>query len=198
IKALGESDTCSTGWDCGAYILAHHKLFDGETGSSSASKTPAEITAEKLAACAGASTCKISDDLTLSKIGDYWTTPTMTDGQWGVDPDSKILADDDNECYVNGSWEASTDGYCYGTSSQDGAKKYCESQGLRLPTVSELQTLQSTCSTNGLGCYGWFWSSELGEGNEHFAYRVNFNNGDRGGTNRGSGDSGGRAVCVGN
>ncbi|MBR1754693.1 hypothetical protein IJ732_07655, partial [bacterium] len=29
IKALGESDTCSTGYDCGAYVLAHHKLFDG-------------------------------------------------------------------------------------------------------------------------------------------------------------------------
>ncbi|MBR1753601.1 hypothetical protein IJ732_02085, partial [bacterium] len=128
----------------------------------------------KLAACAGASTCKISDDLTLSKIGNYWTTPTMTKDQWGgVDPDSKIPAYK-NKCFINGSWVKSKDGYCYGNSYYDGAKKYCESQGLRLPTVSELRTLQSTCSTNGLGCDGFFWSSELLENSERDALLVDF------------------------
>ncbi|MBR1753665.1 DUF1566 domain-containing protein [bacterium] len=31
VKALGESESCRTGLDCGAYILAHHKLFSGPT-----------------------------------------------------------------------------------------------------------------------------------------------------------------------
>ncbi|MBR1754849.1 hypothetical protein IJ732_08450, partial [bacterium] len=211
LKALGESDTCSTGWDCGAYILAHHKLFDGETGSTTPAveKTVAEKTADALSACdaASASTCKINDDVTLSKIGNYWSTPTMTSSQWGgVDSDSKIPARaSDNKCYVYGSWVAGTydesDGkyYCHGNSYQDGAKKYCESQGLRLPTVSELQTLQSTCSTNGLGCSGLFWSSELVEGDEPSAYYVGFGNGSRSSDNRGSDRySIFRAVCVGN
>ncbi|MBR1754060.1 hypothetical protein IJ732_04410, partial [bacterium] len=57
------------------------------------------------------------------------------------------------------------------------AKKYCESQGLRLPTVSELQMLQSTCSTNGLGCSGHFWSSEGAVSDEPYAYAVDFSGG---------------------
>ncbi|MBR1754087.1 DUF1566 domain-containing protein, partial [bacterium] len=185
LKALGESDTCSTGLDCGAYILAHHKLFDGETGSTTPAveKTVAEKTADALSACdaSSASTCKINDDVTLSKIGDYWTTPTMNSSDWG-DAVSTTLSNGDT---IN--------------SYQDGAKEYCKSQGLRLPTVSELQTLQSTCSTNGLGCNGWFWSSELVEGNERNAYGVYFLSGFR---QRGSRDNDSidnyRAVCVGN
>ncbi|MBR1754598.1 hypothetical protein IJ732_07175, partial [bacterium] len=177
IKALGESDTCSTGWDCGAYILAHHKLFDGETAPA---KTEAELKREetnaKLAACAGASTCKISDDLTLSKIGDYWTTPTMTKDQWGGAIKS--------EYFDNDYWS--------------GASSYCESQGLRLPTVSELQTLRSTCSTNGLGCDGWFWSSELDEGDVYVAYGVSFTYGSTNDYDRYNGKNSSRAVCVGN
>ena len=29
LRALGDPNVCSTGLDCGAYILAHHKLWDG-------------------------------------------------------------------------------------------------------------------------------------------------------------------------
>ncbi|MBR1754330.1 hypothetical protein IJ732_05775, partial [bacterium] len=33
VKALGESDSCKNGLDCGAYILAHHKLWTGESST---------------------------------------------------------------------------------------------------------------------------------------------------------------------
>ena len=29
IRALGDSNTCENGLDCGAYVLSHHKLYDG-------------------------------------------------------------------------------------------------------------------------------------------------------------------------
>ncbi|MBR1754052.1 hypothetical protein IJ732_04370, partial [bacterium] len=44
VKALGESDTCSTGLDCGAYILAHHKLWTGETNSTPVAVVPTKET----------------------------------------------------------------------------------------------------------------------------------------------------------
>ncbi|MBR1754879.1 hypothetical protein IJ732_08600, partial [bacterium] len=65
--------------------------------------------------------------------------------------------------------------------------------------VSELRTLQSTCSTNGLGCDGFFWSSELGENYERDALLVDFYDvdGDYSAA-RDGGNGHYNAVCVGN
>ncbi|MBR1754480.1 hypothetical protein IJ732_06545, partial [bacterium] len=80
LKALGESDTCSTGYDCGAYILAHHKLFDGETGSTTPTvKTNANLIAD--CKSAGASSCTIGNDIELTKVttpeGDLYVSPNL-------------------------------------------------------------------------------------------------------------------------
>ena len=47
IKALGESNMCETGLDCGAYILANHKLYDGTVDE--VAPPVKEPTAEELA-----------------------------------------------------------------------------------------------------------------------------------------------------
>ncbi|MBR1753597.1 hypothetical protein IJ732_02065, partial [bacterium] len=211
LKALGESDTCSTGLDCGAYILAHHKLFDGETipvgcvdsnctkcvasthkmidGTCTEKTDKEKATYAVLSACEGADTCTLTNletPITLININGIWTTPTMASSEYGgVDTDSVISAHPSMDVCrvngVNGYYIYSTEGYCYGNSYFDGAKKYCEEQGLTLPTLAQLETLYPSCSTTALGCGNfWVWSSEEKENsNGRQVYGVSFFNGER-------------------
>ena len=118
--------------------------------------------------------------MTLTKIGKQWISPTIDNSNFGIDSSSKIPSILENECVINDSKVKSSDGWCYGNSYQDGARKYCESRGLSLPTVSELRILQKSCGSSVASfCDGWFWTSEVVSGLESSAYNVNFSNGKR-------------------
>ena len=193
LKATGDSDTCSEGYDCGAYILAHHKLWNGETGSNTVedTRTVAEKNQEALAACksSNATSCTLANGLQLTKEGDLWTSPTLkganvSEGETPAwEPaDGDYPSDGDNECYnpQTDDWEEAADGMCHGGDYWGGAKKYCEDQGLTLPTRSQLQTLRTTrgCKSSSTSpeCSGWFLSSELNS-DHGYAYNVYFQDG---------------------
>jgi hypothetical protein len=69
-----------------------------------------------------------------------------------------------------------------------GAEKYCEKQGMRIPSASELQSLYSSSRSwkdnpfgrNGVTVTGfdngWYWSTTPSERNSYFMSTVNFTN----------------------
>ncbi|MBR1754142.1 hypothetical protein IJ732_04820, partial [bacterium] len=203
VKALGESDTCSTGLDCGAYILANHKLFDGTI----IEKNIAERNQEALAACktANATSCTLANGLQLTKEGNLWTSPTLQGGTGAWEPDSNSVypVASTNQCYnpESGEWENSSNGYCYGNDYWGGAKKYCEAQGLNLPTKTQLQNIRSIRGCDGsstsIQCTGWFWSSELSS-EQGDAYYVLFSDGSEHVNVRSNPAESSRVVCVSN
>ncbi|MBQ9688564.1 type II secretion system protein, partial [bacterium] len=86
IKALGESNMCETGLDCGAYILANHKLYDGtidevappEHEPTEPPVVEPELTPEEIAfnecKASGQPTCTSPDGTPLKKYGDDYVT----------------------------------------------------------------------------------------------------------------------------
>ena len=79
IKALGESNMCETGLDCGAYILANHKLYDGavdEVAPPIKEPTAEELAQKAFEQCkaSGALTCTNAQGEEVKKVGEVYMT----------------------------------------------------------------------------------------------------------------------------
>ncbi|MBR1753326.1 hypothetical protein IJ732_00680, partial [bacterium] len=189
VKALGESNSCETGLDCGAYILAHHKLFEGET-------TPATPVYANYSACktAGAESCVNDKNVTLTKIstsaGDYYVAPVT---------EFEMLSDDAYEPYGT---------YTFNNNTYDdywsGAKQVCIDKGMHLPSREEFSRLYES-NSDILPSSGYFWTSDDYEGDNFTAYHFSFGgyNDDAGTANRdhkngGSHKAGYGVFCVDN
>ncbi|MBR1754508.1 hypothetical protein IJ732_06690, partial [bacterium] len=122
LKALGESDTCSTGLDCGAYILAHHKLWTGEVEIAQADPEPVIPEGCEDAECSSCS-----------------------DGYWGYNSScvkTKTLADNSTgykigDIYVSEIVPAKT---FSGSTYWQGASDVCTAKGMVLPDRETLST----------------------------------------------------------
>ena len=142
IKALGESNMCETGLDCGAYILANHKLYDGtveEVAPPAHEPTPPQEeqpieppvvepqpTPEELAQAAyeqcksekGASACYSECKSANS------ATCTLANG---------VEVQKSGDYYVNIPLDKKD--------TFDVAEQTCASQGMRLPTIDEFKNI---------------------------------------------------------
>ncbi|MBQ9688729.1 hypothetical protein IJV79_03725, partial [bacterium] len=161
IKALGESNMCETGLDCGAYILANHKLYDGTVEEVAPpvhepdveEPTPPvvepepepESTPEELAQAAynnclasGATTCTNPSGQTEYK--DLATCKSS-----GVSSCKFFNGDEITNyggLYTYRSKELVQGGY-------DASVAYCESKGMRIPTYNEMaERMQSGVINN--------------------------------------------------
>ena len=133
IKALGESNMCETGLDCGAYILANHKLYDGtveevappEHTPTEPEPTPEELAQEAYNNCMADSSQQICVKVDGTKdyktyeacTGDGAATCTMANGEQV----SKL-----GNYYYQGQKQAAT---------YDDAVALCKAKGMRLPTL---------------------------------------------------------------
>ncbi|MBR1754878.1 hypothetical protein IJ732_08595, partial [bacterium] len=176
LKALGESDTCSTGLDCGAYILAHHKLFDGEM-------TPATPVYANFGECkaAGADSCTI----TLQDGTDKKMTKIMINVLSGPSAGEKEVYVSEQLSEQESNWTTAANSSC--------------PEGTHLPDRYELSAVAIAKQSNPLAypdipSSGYFWSSS--EGSDNYACDVSLSNGS---TNCYNGKQYGRKIlCLGN
>ncbi|MBR1754426.1 hypothetical protein IJ732_06265, partial [bacterium] len=168
LKALGESDTCSTGYDCGAYILAHHKLWTGEVEITQTPVIPEGCTDEE---------CNVK----IIKNGDYETSAykvTLSDGSY------IYLSDVINymESVPSGTFNAH---WCGSSTCPDwwsGAKKTCEDKGMSLPNDEQLALIYEQKQQDRVPTGGAFWSSTPYDGDERYAYYFDMSTGTSGHT----------------
>ena len=124
IRGLGNGTECDS-VDCGGYILANHKLFDGESSNSSADFSTCEAS--------GAATCTLADGSTAKKVSvrfnpysdeltDVYISQTIPAGSY--DPVGTIVLQGKG-------WSQEVPDY------QAGARKVCEDLGMSLPYGSQ-------------------------------------------------------------
>ncbi|MBR1753344.1 hypothetical protein IJ732_00775, partial [bacterium] len=153
VKALGESDSCENGLDCGAYILAHHKLWTGEVEIAQTPVIPEGCADAQCSACTdnrnkpsdGACIPKTNAELFSDCKSNGTSTCNFTDGIIAYDIGDKYVADLGNFF------------------SFDDAKEECTKRGMELPDVATLTEIYDSQSDypdvikNGT----FYWSSTL-------------------------------------
>lgn len=197
IKALGEHDTCSEGWDCGAYVLSHHKLWDGvitetqnnnelaqnEDNNNNESQNTSEPDTEPVSTPEPkVSNCSNSDETSCTKCQSGYYVDTTNgqckeaEGKVTINGKDFYLSD------ITSSSSYSPSGKVPGTSKDNywqGANDLCASKGMRLPTDIEFSWLVSTSKgTNGVpeAFTGMYWTSTPHATNAKRAYAASINN----------------------
>ncbi|MBR1753948.1 hypothetical protein IJ732_03850, partial [bacterium] len=198
LKALGESDTCSTGYDCGAYILAHHKLWTGEveitqepvfpegcadaqcnsctdsTFKPSGGACVAKTNTELLTECSGASSCAIK-----TNNGEIKNMTNISINVSGVN--KNVYVSEQITTGKDTTWEE--------------ALSKCP-EGTYLPNFDELKEIYKHRGEGNIPSGGAFWSSsENPSSPTERAMHVDFNSG-----YSGDGDKMGKlgVLCIGN
>ena len=161
IKALGESDFCETGLDCGAYILANHKLYDGtvdEVAPPIKEPTAEELAQQAFEQCkaSGAETCTNASGDLLTKVGDeYYTESELPQAIYDQCKTEKGASSCYSECksansatctLANGVEVQKAGDYYVNIpldkkDTFDVAEQTCASQGMRLPTRDEINNI---------------------------------------------------------
>ncbi|MBR1753435.1 hypothetical protein IJ732_01240, partial [bacterium] len=147
LKALGESNSCETGLDCGAYILAHHKLFDGETS------TPVVQNCSTSGVCCDAG-YYVSNGNCVVSVGSV----ELEDGT------VLHLSNVENANSYSAIGTIQEEGPDYGEPNYfAGAKALCESKGMELPDIDTLTQIYNHRDeyglVSGLGGNQVFYSS---------------------------------------
>ncbi|MBR1754111.1 hypothetical protein IJ732_04665, partial [bacterium] len=150
VKALGESDSCENGLDCGAYILAHHKLWSGDVVSNSPVYNVAN--------------CKSTTETECTKCNSGYYVDT-TNGQC-IPAEGKATITINNETkdyYISSvNSEYSPSGKVPNTDYDDylaGAEEECQKKGMTLPDIDTLKELYKQRGTNGIPDSGFMWST---------------------------------------
>ncbi|MBQ9688394.1 hypothetical protein IJV79_02020, partial [bacterium] len=203
IKALGESNMCETGLDCGAYILANHKLYDGtveevappEHTPTEPEPTPEEIynncVASEAVSCTNANGELVYRDTNSCKASGSQSC-TLFDGKTYY-PN----AADYSLCKTNGASICTTSsgqtvnklGNYYGQNtfvadltSQQSAAADCMSKGMHLASIDEIKSIYNAGELTGVG----YWSSTLRESGALGVYKTFWADSGEEGWDRGS------------
>ncbi|MBR1753998.1 hypothetical protein IJ732_04100, partial [bacterium] len=158
IKATGENDTCKTGLQCGAYILAHHKLFNpngtvvncSEYDGGSCTKCNSNTLAvSKTNTCIEGKT--LDNGTVMYKMGDYYATPIKRSSSGGTYYSSVLNKE------VNNYWQ--------------GAYNDCESKGLHLPDTNTLNQIIPYANDSNTIAYprNCYWTADGYGGTLHKA-----------------------------
>ena len=202
----GGTETC-TNMDCGAYVLAHHKLYSGadpqkyfhpiahckslDESGCTACKQGYFLSAEKDACvevpdfCTSAdgTTCVLADgSAVVYALGDTYVTKAFV----AKDNSCNLQSEDDGvskgcaEYNANGTANTSS-----GTVNnyQAGAVKFCEDNGMKLPTKDQMMKLYSACKNSAAsvavcpdsGTY--FTNNNWTNAGYSMTYTINFDTG---------------------
>ena len=150
LKALGESDTCENGLDCGAYILAHHKLWTGEVTLSEPEPIVANCNNIEEKSCTKCKSgfyvengeCKVAAKFKLSNGKDVYISDSVAGSTYS--PTGKFyhyaLGD-----YADNYWQTAVD--------------TCSAKGMTLPDIDTLQEIYTSCGQPGFpDCNKNYWS----------------------------------------
>ena len=156
---MGESDTCSTGLDCGAYILAHHKLWTGEVEIAQADPEP--VIPE---GCVDAECNSCSSDY-YKKNGNCTVKPAACDlnimGDCTFSDGNVVKLSSIGDLYVAYYGAYETLGSLY--KDHDSAVDICSKNGMELASRSQYNDLWDlkTSYPDSIPQEGWYWAKDI-------------------------------------
>ncbi|MBR1754239.1 prepilin-type N-terminal cleavage/methylation domain-containing protein, partial [bacterium] len=181
LRATGESDTCENGLDCGAYILAHHKLWSGEIANNIPTLViPDGCEDAECSSCTdstffkpsgGACVTKSNTEL-LSECKSSGTSNCIiktSDGKEKNMTKITINVDGENtprEIYVSERIKEPQKNMTW-----NDVISLCP-ENTRIPTINELLAISKQRGVGNIPALGYFWSSN--KYNEEYAFGVNF------------------------
>ncbi|MBR1753806.1 hypothetical protein IJ732_03135, partial [bacterium] len=170
LKALGESNSCETGLDCGAYILAHHKLWTGEVETAQTPVIPE--------GCADAQ-CTSCLDGNVGYQNSCIAGKTITNGDYET-PAYKVTLSDGTDIYMSsiGRPEATqTWRHPNGSDVDDmynAAVQGCIDRGMTLATKEQLTKLSEQGELPGVNTNLGYWALDGSSSYYHSAFAVTF------------------------